>query len=277
MDPPASEEGDVEVPNDKGDWIRRFQRAPQGATRLVCFPHAGGSASHYLGLARLLADHLDVLSLQYPGRQDRRNEPCVAQIGEMAERICDVVDESIDSPYAFFGHSMGAILAFEVARRLPGRGLPPPLWLFASGRRAPSTPRDETVHLRDDAGMIAELRLLGGTNRSFLDDDELLAMILPATRQDYRAIETYSYVPGPPLGCPITAIVGDADPRTTLAEASAWQAHTAHDFDLRVLAGGHFFLDAHLPELAELINDRLARCIGSHAGEKGASGLSGDV
>ena len=130
-------------------WLRRFHPAADAPVRLVCFPHAGGSASFYFPGSAALADGCDVSALQYPGRQDRRHEPNVDDIGVLADRIAPVLEPLFDRPVVFFGHSMGAVLAFEVARRLEARGHEPAL-LFASGRRAPSTVREENVHQRDD-------------------------------------------------------------------------------------------------------------------------------
>lgn len=242
------------------EWVRGFRTGSAGMPRLVCFPHAGGSAGYYLRFAQLLAGEVEVLALQYPGRQDRRGEPFIPSVPELAAEISDVLADRQAGRYAFFGHSLGAVLAFEVARELErriGRG---PARLFASGRRAPSCSRDsreENVHLRDDAGVLAELRRLDGTDLSWLQDPELVELFLPAIRSDYQAIETYEYVPGPRLRCPITVLTGDRDPRTTLDEARAWEAHSAPGFDLRVLSGGHFFITDHWPVLAGLVRAEL--------------------
>ena len=139
-----------------------------------------------------------------------------------------------------------------------------PLHLFASGRRAPSCRRDESVHKLDDDGVIAEVRKLGGTNAAVLGDEEILRMALPAIRNDYRAAETYVQRPGPKLATPITVLTGDADPKTTLAEARAWQDHTDGGFELKVFNGGHFFLADHQPEVLRLISTRLAGQFSGH-------------
>lgn len=234
-------------------WLRRYHPAPEAGLELVCFPHAGGSATFYQPVARALSPEIDVSVVQYPGRQDRHDEPGVDDIRTLADRIVAVLRPPADRPVAFFGHSMGAVLAFEVARRWQGRGHGLGA-LFASGRRAPSTSRpEERVHLLDDAGLIAEIRALNGTDARIFDEAELLRMILPALRSDYRAIETYRYADGPPLDCPIVALVGADDPHTTLAEARAWARHTSSDFDLRVFPGGHFYLVEQAPAVTEVL------------------------
>ncbi|MFI8872845.1 thioesterase II family protein [Streptomyces sp. NPDC055243] len=236
-------------------WLRRFHPAPDSPVRLVCFPHAGGSASFYFPVSAALQSDCDVTALQYPGRQDRRSEPNVDDIGVLADRIAPVVAPLFDRPVVFFGHSMGAIIAFEVARRLQERGHTPAM-LFASGRRAPSTRRVENVHQRDDDGIVAEMKAMSGTDAQVLGDEELLRMVLPAIRSDYRAIETYGPVDAT-VDCPITALVGDADPKTTGPEADEWRSHTTAAFDIKTFRGGHFFLSPRAAEVISLMRETL--------------------
>lgn len=242
--------------NDNDLWIRRYHEAAPGSPRLLCLPHAGGSASFYFPVSRTLAPHVEVLAVQYPGRQDRRGEALVHSLPELAEQVFQAVRGLSDRPLALFGHSMGASLAFELARMWEQSGVKPQ-WLFASGRRAPSCPRDERVHQRDDNGLIAELHQLSGTDGNLLGDEEVLRMILPAIRADYTAAETYRYQPGPPLSCPITAFAGDSDPKVSLAEARAWEQHTTGAFDVHVYQGGHFFLTTHQQAILRVIADQL--------------------
>lgn len=234
-------------------WVRRFHPPRQNRARLVCFPHAGGSASFFFPVSKALSPALDVLAIQYPGRQDRRLEPGITSIAELADQATEALRSHLDRPLILFGHSMGAIVAFEVARRLERDGDGRVIDLFVSGRRAPSRHQDENVHLRDDEGIVAELKLMSGTDAALLGDDEILRMILPAIRSDYTAIETYRCEPGATVSCPITVLVGEADPRTSPDEASAWNDHTTGLFELHTYAGGHFFLAHHQPEITNLI------------------------
>ncbi|MFI1970790.1 thioesterase [Streptomyces cinnamoneus] len=243
--------------DDNGLWIRRFHPRPDSAVRLVCLPHAGGSASFYFPVSRAMPDFADVLCVQYPGRQDRRAEPLVDNIPDLADQVYAALLPWADRPLALFGHSMGASLAFEVARRLERDKGIVPAYLFASGRRAPSTHRDERVHLQDDNGLIAEMRRLSGTSTQLLGDEEVLRMILPAIRSDYRAAETYAYEPGEPLTCPVLGLVGDDDPKVNLDEAAAWAGHTEGSFDLKVFKGGHFYLAEHQAAVIKEMADRL--------------------
>lgn len=265
----------VALPGDSDVWIRRFHPAPQSRVRLVCFPHAGGSASFYFPVSAALSPSVEVLAVQYPGRQDRRADKLIDKIWELADRIFEALQSWVDRPLAFFGHSMGAVVAFEVARRLEQKTNTTLIVLFASGRRAPSYHRNEGVHLRDDDGLVAELKRLNGTDTKLLGDEELLRMILPAVRSDYKAIETYLPPPGPGLNCPVTVFVGDSDPKTTIDEASAWRRHSIGIFDMRVFSGGHFYLVFHQEAIIEAISECLKLMCGQHGGDRPAEGALG--
>ncbi|MEU7474497.1 alpha/beta fold hydrolase [Lentzea sp. NPDC042327] len=240
-------------------WLRGFSPSPDSEVRVVCFPHAGGSASYYVPFAEQLSPVADVLAVQYPGRQDRRHEPCIDDIAVLADRVAEVLAPHLDRPTIYFGHSMGATLAFEVARRTTAAHL------FASGRRAPSCWRDERVHQRDDDGLIAEMRALNGTSSALLQHEKILRMVLPAVRADYRAAETYRYAEGPDLTAPVTVLVGDDDPLVTLDEARAWQRHTTGTTELHVLPGGHFFLEDQWPRITGLVGDEVRGLVSSRA------------
>ncbi|MBP2706920.1 thioesterase [Microbispora sp. RL4-1S] len=244
-------------PADDNLWIRRFHHEPNSRVTLVCFPHAGGSASFFYPVSDAMQSTLQVVALQYPGRQDRRHERPLTTIDELADESFAALRPLMDRPLAFFGHSMGATVAYEVAVRMKRELAADPVTLFASGRRAPSRHRDETVHRRDDDGVVAELKSLSGTDSSILGDLELLRMILPAIRSDYTAIETYRYRPGPLLDCPIVALVGTSDPKVTLDEAGSWADHTTGGFEMRTFEGGHFYLARHQRAVINLISDQL--------------------
>ncbi|MEA5361107.1 alpha/beta fold hydrolase [Amycolatopsis sp., V23-08] len=250
-----SEDGDTAA------WVRRFHDATGSPARLVCFPHAGGSASFFHPVSARFSPGTEVVALQYPGRQDRRREACIDDLGKLADEIAGRLATLSAKPTVFFGHSMGAVLAFETAYRLEQAGTNAPATVVASGRRAPSTRREDRVHERDDAGLIAELRLLNGTDSAVFGDDELLQLALPSIRGDYTAIETYRCEPGRRIAAPIAVLTGDADPKTTLAEAEAWREHTEGTFTVRVFAGGHFFLADHQAD----VNAEIAKHLGAVA------------
>ncbi|MFI9027691.1 thioesterase II family protein [Streptomyces sp. NPDC053560] len=238
-------------------WARCFHPAPASPTQLFCFPHAGGSAPFYFPVSAQLSSVTEVFAVQYPGRQDRRKEVAPADLNTLADQVYEALRPSLKArPTTFFGHSMGATLAFEVAHRLEADG-GELSHLFASGRRAPSRVRDESVHRRTDEGIVDELKLLAGTDTSLLGDEEILRMILPAIRSDYQAIETYRCAPDVTVGAPVTVLTGDSDPKTSLDEAEAWRGHTTGPFDLKVYPGGHFFLSAEAPAIIALLRKHL--------------------
>jgi surfactin synthase thioesterase subunit len=208
----------------------------------------------------MLAPGVDVLAVQYPGRQERRGEPVVESVTELADLVAEALRPWLDRPFALFGHSLGAVLAFEVARRLE-REERVPLGLFASGHRAPHVARRGSVHLLDDDGLIAELRRLSGTDAALLADEELLRLVLPCVRADYKAAETYRYEPGPPLRCPIAGFTGDADPLVPVDELRPWSEHTSGGFELQVHPGGHFYLNDYVPALVTWIREFVSRSV----------------
>jgi pyochelin biosynthetic protein PchC len=239
-----------------GAWIRRLHPAADSRARLLCLAHAGGSASFYHSMSASLTPEVDVLVVQYPGRQDRHAEPNLTSIAELTDGIAAAMEPWADQPLAVFGHSMGAVVGYELALRLSGTGTPI-VRLFASGRRAPSRYRDEQVHRRDDAGILAELLALSGTDPSLLAEPDLRAQILASVRGDYQAIETYRHEPDRILHCPITVLAGDRDPKVTHDEARDWGVHTTAPVDLRTFPGGHFYLVEHRSAVTDLVAAQL--------------------
>lgn len=237
------------------DWVRRFHPAPAAPHRLLCLPHAGGSASYFFPVSRSLSPGVEVLSVQYPGRQDRRAEPLIDSIEVLADQVTDAIDGFTDKPLAIFGHSMGATLGFEVARRLEKRGIVP-AGLFASGRRAPSRHRDEKFHEGSDDELLANVRSLAGTEQALLGDDEIVRMVLPAIRADYRLADTYVASPGQTVTAPVVAYVGDRDPDVRVSQMRAWSEVTAAGFVVGVFPGDHFYL---FGQEAELVGDIVRR------------------
>ncbi len=236
----------------RSPWIRNFTPAPAARVRLVCFPHAGGSASYYFPLSRALSPDVDVYAVQYPGRQDRYKEPFVETIDALADQIHTELGTVPAGPVAFFGHSMGAVLAFEVARRMetqPGRT---PVTVFASGSRAPSRYGDERDH-KDDRELVDVMRQLGGTDPRVLENREMLETFLPAFRNDYRALQAYHRGTDVGIAAPIVVMAATDDPKTSVADASAWHEHTSGGGAVHTFSGGHFYLEKQPQAVTEVI------------------------
>lgn len=223
----------------------------------MCFPHAGGSANAYFAFSEALSPSVEVLAVQYPGRQDRRWEAPGRTVAELADAVADALAHRPGRPPALFGHSMGGAIAFEVARRLETRGRAP-VALFVSGRRAPSRHRETpAAGPPTDEEIVAELKRLGGTDAAVLADAALMRMLLPVVRADYRVAGSYRGEPGAAVGCPLTVLVGDRDPETTIEEARAWEAHTTGAFRMRICPGGHFFIESNRAQVIDVIADAL--------------------
>ncbi|WP_298799922.1 thioesterase II family protein [uncultured Pseudonocardia sp.] len=233
------------------DLIRCFHPADRSAARALCLPHAGGSASFFFALSRSLSPEVEVLAAQYPGRQDRRHEAPLTDLGSLADQVVSGLDDFLDRDLIVFGHSLGATLGFEVVRRLERVGVAV-RHLIVSGRRAPSCPADGGLHTLLDDALIAEMRALAGDELP-LPDDEMLQIALPAVRADYCAVETYRYDGGPPIGCPVTAIYGENDPRVTPAMVSRWAEHTVGGFRTVVVPGAHFYLAGQVDTVRSLV------------------------
>ncbi|WP_432140283.1 thioesterase II family protein [Streptomyces sp. bgisy084] len=238
-------------------WFRTFVPRPAAESRLFCFPHAGGAASAFRGWATGLPASVEVTAIQYPGRQDRYDENPAPDMATLVKEISEAIGPLVDRPVAFFGHSMGGTVAYEVARALPRELRPALVRLFVSARRTPDKCRPLAPEWQSDDGLLRYIRGLGGTGAALLAEPELLPVALPVLRGDFQLIDTYSHVPGAPLMCPVTALVGADDIHNTPADAEGWSRYTTSGFEVCVLPGGHFYTETATEELLELLADRL--------------------
>ncbi|MFB7668158.1 thioesterase II family protein [Kitasatospora sp. NPDC056138] len=239
-----------------GRWFRKVRQCPNPQMRLICFPHAGGLASFFHPWGRLMPPGVELLAVRYPGREDRFLEPFAETMDELVEQIVRECSGLLDAPLAFFGHSMGASVAYEVSLRLQkecGFSLSA---LFVSGRSGPGREQIRPLSEAGEAQLIDELRELGGTNAQAFDDAELRELVLPAIRADYRLIEAYTATrAGAVVNAPVTAYYGKQDADVDRDSAKAWAEVTHSDFRVLPFEGGHFYL---LDETQALVGDLLS-------------------
>jgi medium-chain acyl-[acyl-carrier-protein] hydrolase len=224
-------------------WFHRPAAAAAPDLRLVCFPYAGAGPQVFRGWARRLPPGVEVCGVVLPGRAARLREAPRERLAPLADDLVDALLELPPAHCAFFGHSFGGLLSFEVARRLHRRGAPLPRQLFVSACPPPHLPPLEPdVHRLSDRALKERLMKLGGTPLPVLECPELIDLLLPALRADLKAFETHDHEPGAPLPIPMT-ILGGAGDRVAPAHAlEEWGGYTRDSFDLRVFPGGHFFL-----------------------------------
>ncbi|WP_330301248.1 thioesterase II family protein [Streptomyces sp. NBC_00503] len=237
-------------------WLRRYPSAQAPRLRLLCLPHAGGSASFFHSWGHAFGDDVEVLAVRYPGRQERIGEEPLTVLEDLAAAITGELEPYLDVPLAVFGHSMGASIGYEIALRLAERHGTAPALLMLSGRKPPHLLTPRTAAFGSEADLVEEVKRLGGTDSALLDDEDLRELVLPALRADFAAVSTYTARPGVPLPCPVVGYVGDSDPDVAVPAVAAWAQLAPRGFALRVLPGGHFYL---LDRQAELVGDIRAR------------------
>lgn len=241
-----------------GPWYRCFAPRPRAAVRLLCFPYGGGSASAYRDWPALLPGSVEVHAAQYPGHADRIAEPLCTDLHALADAAAAKAAPLTGGPFALYGHSLGALVAHEVALRLQAAGRAP-VRLVVSGMPPPHRVRPGFVHRADDAGLLAELRRLGGLPDEVLAHPDLLDLALRTARADYALGETYRQRHGPRLTVPVTVHRAVSDPELTAGEASAWAAVTDGPVREQTFPGGHFhLLDDPAPVLLDLVADLAA-------------------
>jgi surfactin synthase thioesterase subunit len=228
--------------------------------RLFCIPYAGVGASVYRPWGRALPPDIEVCALQLPGREGRLRETPFRDLSALLDALVPAIRSWLDVPFAFFGHSMGALVAFEVVRRLRHEGLGESTALFVSGRRAPDLPKRHPPisHLPDREFVEEVVRRYDGIPKEVMAHQELLDLLVPGLKADLALLEAYTFRAGPPLDCALTAFGGRQDAEASDAELVAWRAQTRGPFTVRIFEGGHFFVQAALPQIAQAVVEGLA-------------------
>src|SRR2546421_56050 len=231
------------TPSIADNWLAHRVPRSQALLRLFCFPYAGGSASIFHSWSDALPSQIEVCPVQLPGRERRLREPPFTRLAPLLQALTQALRPYMNMPFALFGHSMGALISFELARELRRQDNSGPVHLFVSGSRAPQKPDpDPPVHALPEEKFIEKLRRLNGTPEAVVQNPELMMLVLPILRADFALYETYVYLTEEPLNCPISAFGGLQDNRLGRDDLVAWRDQTRMSFSLDMFPGNHFFL-----------------------------------
>jgi medium-chain acyl-[acyl-carrier-protein] hydrolase len=241
---------------DARSWLYTPVPHEHAAMRLFCFPYAGGSVASFAGWAARLRS-VEVTIIQLPRRRTGIGDR-LTHVRDVVRHLGPALEPLMDAPFAFFGHSLGSLLAYETACHLRARGLRLPAQLYVSGHRAPHLP-DTGVITKDasDEAFIEFLVTLGGTPPEMLANRELMDVLLPILRADIDLCRTYAWASEPPLACPITVFAGEDDEEGAAPYVTAWQLHTTHTLRTLRCPGGHFFLQTAAQSLLSALDASL--------------------
>ncbi|MBD2153038.1 thioesterase [Leptolyngbya sp. FACHB-16] len=243
----------MHAPTYLNPWVKCLNPTSTPALRLFCLPYAGGGSAIFRSWLHQLPSSIEICPIQLPGREERVREPAFEAIAPLVQTVSRHIRPYLDVPYAFFGHSMGALISFELAQKLRFHQAPPPLHLFVSGCRAPHIPNPRQLHTLADSLLLHELKCLKGTPQQILDNPELMQLLMPTLRADFAICETYTYIEQPPLDCPISVFGGTEDSEAPADDLKAWHRYTRLPLSLFWLPGNHFFLNTRRTLLLEII------------------------
>jgi len=239
-------------------WLVCPSPNPQASLRLFCFPYAGGGPAIFHAWLDDLPPGVEMCAAQLPGRGSRIKEAPYTRVASLVQALGEALHPHLDRPFAFFGHSLGALVAFELSRELRRQHDLLPVHLFVSGCGAPqSLDPHPPIGMLPDTAFLEELRQLNGTPAEVLEHEELMQLLLPTLRADFTARETYAYVDEPPLDCPISAFGGMQDGRVERDRLEAWRDQTSGLFSLHTFPGDHFFLHSSQSLLLQTLSQAL--------------------
>ena len=235
-------------------WFTTFSYVDDVQLRLFCFHYAGGSSNVFRTWQAHMPKSIEIVAVELPGRGKRLSETCQTDLLSLVEKIGAELTSCLDVPFAFFGHSMGALLSFELARLLRKFSLTMPEHLFLSAHKAPHLPREsEPLHTLPESAFVKRLYDMNGTPKAVLENDELRTLFLPVLRADFAACETYQFKASMPLDCPITVFGGKDDHEVDAYSLREWEQHTTGSFHMHLCSGDHFFIHAAERSLFRLL------------------------
>ncbi len=247
----------------KNAWINIPKPNASARVRLFCFPYAGGGVFEYRTWAASLPMEVEIGAVQLPGRETRLREAPLTQVRALCAILAEAMKPYLDRPFAFFGHSLGALIAFELIRELRRAAQPLPSKLFVSGARAPQLPSLEppVYHLPDDELLQEVNQRYGGIPAEILQNAEMLEMMLPMLRADFAMHDTYVYHDDLPLDCPILCFGGQQDASTPITHLEAWRDQTRNHFALQMFGGDHFFIRSSRTPLLQAVSAHINQIV----------------
>lgn len=238
--------------------VQIFRRNPDADVRLFCFPHSGAGASVFNDWHTLAPSCIEICPIQLPGRGTSFRETPIDNIEPLIDMLLHDIVDYMDKPFAFFGHSLGALLAYELTRNIASVSHHLPIHLFISAYRAPHLPNEgRMLHKLEHEELLAEIVALNGVPKELMKEPELVRYFMSVIRADLAVCETYVFRNSQPLPVSFTVYGGDTDPRAQSSELAPWRELCACEFDMKIFAGGHFYIESCRKELV----DNIARAL----------------
>jgi surfactin synthase thioesterase subunit len=240
----------------RSSWLMH-RLNPSARLRLFCLPYAGGGASIYRSWQARFPPGIEVCSVQLPGRENRLMEPPFSKMAPLVEALAEGLLGALDRPFALFGHSMGALIGYELAKLLRQRHRIAPQHLFISACHAPEFPDAKRWHDLSEQELMAEMRQVPGFPAEVLEHAELMRIVLPVIRADAEVTETYAYRPAEPLEIPFTVFASERDELIPRPSVDPWRAHTRAAFELYLVEGHHLYIQEQAPRMIQVILEKL--------------------
>lgn len=243
-------------------WFPYAVPNPAARLRLFCLPYAGGASVLFRSWADYLPPSIELYPVELPGHGTRGYEPVLSRMRRLTQAIAEGLYPALDKPFALFGHSMGALVCFELARLLRRAYHVSPVCLFVSAHRAPHLPDpDPSTYMLSEEDLIQKLQTLEGTPREILEQPDLMQLVLPNLRADFAVCDTYTYRDEAPLDCPIAALGGNDDAEIRREQLEGWREQTSSAFGVYMFPGGHFFINASRSAVLRLLTEHLEQAM----------------